>query len=253
MTWVAEGYWSLGLLGEGPCPGAPCAPVHRFHHALASIQSYHLTFLFFANLVGVKWNFNVALILIARGEDVYGFVWCGFFLLWWDCVYSLATAHGAAFRLCRRIGAQGLAYTWSSHFSRIYRARLQLCSKGQCVLLPPWGQLCFCGLPERGQGGDKWKSITTSGTNSKDTLTAGTPAGLSQAQRCCQENDSISTDAVLVWGGLWRIAYKKPKNCLNGICVGGEKEKGIWSLLESSVLCVLLLWAVCAAASPSIV
>lgn len=67
---------------------------------------------------------------------------------------------------------------------------------------------------------------------------AGTSAGLGQAQRHCQENDSISADAVLAGEGLWRIAYKKPQNSLKGIYVGGEKEKGIWALLESSVLCV---------------
>ena len=39
--------------------------------------------------------------------------------------------------------------------------------------------------------------------------------------------------------GLWRIACKEPKNHLKGICVGGEKEKGIWVLPESSVLCCL--------------
>ena len=42
-------------------------------------------------------------------------------------------------------------------------------------------------------------------------LTAEIPAGLGQAQQCCQENDSISAGTVLVEGGLWRIAYKKSK------------------------------------------
>lgn len=35
------------------------------------------------------------------------------------------------------------------------------------------------------------------------------------------------------------MAYKNPKNCLERICVGGEREKGIWALPESftSVFC----------------
>ena len=41
--------------------------------------------------------------------------------------------------------------------------------------------------------------------------TAEIPAGLGRPQQCCQENDSISADTVLVEGGLERIAYKKNK------------------------------------------
>lgn len=56
--------------------------------------------------------------------------------------------------------------------------------------------------------------------------TAEIPAGLGQAQQCCQENDSISAGTVLVERGLWRIAYKKSKKLSKQYLCRGRKGKG---------------------------
>lgn len=145
--WVAEGMGSilgpdlaLGMVklsrpvcgdGSGSC-------------TLTGIWDHHVTFLPFANSVGVKWNVNVALIL-TRGEAVSGFVWPGCFLSGNQlCLFLswLPMGWGS--------GQRGLAPL----FSRTLGAHFQLCSKGQEVLLPWRGQLCFCRLPERGWGSE---------------------------------------------------------------------------------------------------
>lgn len=56
--------------------------------------------------------------------------------------------------------------------------------------------------------------------------TAEIPAGLGQAQRCCQENDSISADTVLAEGGLWRIAYRKSEKLSKQYLCRRRKGKG---------------------------
>lgn len=61
------------------CPGGLGVGVALAHCTLAGIWGCHLTYLLFANSVGIKQNFKVALILAARGEDVSGFVGCGYF------------------------------------------------------------------------------------------------------------------------------------------------------------------------------
>lgn len=74
---------------------------------------HHWTFLFFANLVGVMWNFNIVLKVVTRGADVYRFVWCRLLSLWCtdDYVYSLA--HWSHFQTLWRVRTQGLASTSS--------------------------------------------------------------------------------------------------------------------------------------------
>lgn len=135
-------------------------------------------------------------------------------------VYSLALAQGDRFLILWGMGTLGLASTSSLRTSTVSNcaASPTVQQRPPCSV-PTTGPLCSCRLPEKGRGSDKWKPISPSGTISKDTLGSGTPAGL----------DSISAE-----GGPLRTAYKKPKNCLEGICERGEKEKGIWGCLSLS-------------------
>lgn len=100
MTGAAEGNWS----GERTSPSSPTGISEQISLCLYSIQCYHLAFLLFANLMDIKQN-HVALILMARVmfTDLFG----EFFLCGGGYVYFLVLAHGAAFRLCWRTGAQG--------------------------------------------------------------------------------------------------------------------------------------------------
>ena len=83
MTWVSS--WGNGsILGPDLAPGMvklsrPVCGDGSGSCTLTGIWDHHVTFLPFANSVGVKWNVNVALIL-TRGEAVSGFVWPGCFL-----------------------------------------------------------------------------------------------------------------------------------------------------------------------------
>ena len=201
--------------------------------------------------MSIKQNFNVALILIARGKDVYGFVWCEFSALWWWLCLFLSSLHMGL--LSDFAGELGLASTWSSYFSRTHRACLQLCRKASVFCSHHGASSVSAACPRGAREVISENPSQLLELTQRTHSTAEIPAGLGQAQQCCQENDSVSADTVLVEGGLWRIAYKKSKKLSKQYLCRRRKGKGNVSFAWiQSPLCPSF-GGICAAATLSII